>query len=52
MLAAPEASIHRLILWNIDLTLVDVARVSVIVSCAFQARDHARSRSLGRRGRR
>jgi phosphoglycolate phosphatase-like HAD superfamily hydrolase len=28
VLAAPEASIYRLILWNIDLTLVDVARVS------------------------
>jgi phosphoglycolate phosphatase len=28
VLAAPEDSIYRLILWNIDLTLVDVARVS------------------------
>ncbi len=25
--AAPEAPIHRLVLWNIDLTLLDVARV-------------------------
>ena len=25
---APEDAIHRLVLWNIDLTLVDVARVT------------------------
>ena len=26
--AGPEDAIHRLVLWNVDLTLVDVARVT------------------------
>ena len=45
---APEVLIHRLVLWNIDLTLVDVARVTRVTRVTREAYAEAFREVTGR----